>query len=95
MSEDLHLVDGVAVRCPASRAPHEDVAARSGEAGPVVRAAVEAGVSRAVVISTTAVYGVPETFFIDRRGIVRYKSTGPVPWNALNIQVQELLRSRA
>jgi cytochrome c biogenesis protein CcmG/thiol:disulfide interchange protein DsbE len=41
------------------------------------------------------VYGVPETFFIDRRGIVRYKSTGPVPWNALNIQVQELLRSRA
>jgi cytochrome c biogenesis protein CcmG/thiol:disulfide interchange protein DsbE len=24
------------------------------------------------------VYGVPETFFIDRSGIVRYKSTGPV-----------------
>ena len=40
------------------------------------------------------VYGVPETFFIDRRGIIRYKSTGPVPWNALNSQVQELLRSR-
>jgi cytochrome c biogenesis protein CcmG, thiol:disulfide interchange protein DsbE len=41
------------------------------------------------------VYGVPETFFIDRHGIVRYKSTGPVPWNELNSQVQELLRSRA
>lgn len=41
------------------------------------------------------VYGVPETFFIDRRGIVRYKSTGPVPWNVLNAQVQGLLRRPA
>lgn len=41
------------------------------------------------------VYGVPETFFIDRRGIVRYKSTGPVAWDELNSHVQELLRSRA
>jgi cytochrome c biogenesis protein CcmG/thiol:disulfide interchange protein DsbE len=41
------------------------------------------------------VYGVPETFFIDRSGVVRYKSTGPVPWNDLNSQVQKLLRSRA
>ncbi|HEX6506360.1 MAG TPA: TlpA disulfide reductase family protein [Chloroflexota bacterium] len=41
------------------------------------------------------VYGVPETFFIDRRGIVRYKSTGPVPWNVLNTQIHRLLRSQA
>jgi cytochrome c biogenesis protein CcmG, thiol:disulfide interchange protein DsbE len=41
------------------------------------------------------VYGVPETFFIDRRGIIRYKSTGPVPWDVLNAQVRNLIRSRA
>jgi cytochrome c biogenesis protein CcmG, thiol:disulfide interchange protein DsbE len=41
------------------------------------------------------VYGVPETFFIDRRGVVRYKSTGPVPWDVLNSQVRELLSSPA
>ena len=41
------------------------------------------------------VYGVPETFFIDRRGVVRYKATGPVSWQVLNSQVQALLRSVA
>jgi cytochrome c biogenesis protein CcmG/thiol:disulfide interchange protein DsbE len=41
------------------------------------------------------VYGVPETFFIDRRGIVRYKSTGPVPWDVLNTQIRKLIRSPA
>lgn len=41
------------------------------------------------------VYGVPETFFIDRGGVVRYKSTGPVPWNVLNAQVRALLRTAA
>lgn len=41
------------------------------------------------------VYGVPETFFIDRRGIIRYKSTGPVPWDVLNSQVRALLSSPA
>jgi cytochrome c biogenesis protein CcmG/thiol:disulfide interchange protein DsbE len=40
------------------------------------------------------VYGVPETFFINRRGIVQYKSTGPVPWDVLNAQVRQLIRSR-
>jgi cytochrome c biogenesis protein CcmG/thiol:disulfide interchange protein DsbE len=44
---------------------------------------------------TTAVrYGVgmvPETYFIDRRGVVRYKEPGPV-WPALlNQQIQKLL----
>ena len=41
------------------------------------------------------VYGVPETFFIDRRGIVRYKATGPVSWQALTTQIRDLLRSVA
>ncbi len=27
------------------------------------------------------VYGVPETFVIDKKGVVRYKHTGPVSWN--------------
>lgn len=38
------------------------------------------------------VYGVPETFFIDRAGIVRYKSTGPVTPLLLYTDIQHLLR---
>ena len=48
--------------------------------------------------STAVSYGVgmvPETYFIDRRGIVRYKEAGPV-WPALlDQQIQKLLRDRA
>ena len=41
------------------------------------------------------VYGVPETFFIDARGVVRYKSTGPVTPELLAREIPRLLRSRA
>ncbi|MCK4710822.1 MAG: DsbE family thiol:disulfide interchange protein [Gammaproteobacteria bacterium] len=30
------------------------------------------------------VYGVPETFVIDAKGIVRYKHTGPLSWQSMN-----------
>lgn len=32
-------------------------------------------------------YGVPETFFIDGEGIIRYKQVGPVTWDGLVAQV--------
>lgn len=38
------------------------------------------------------VYGVPETFFIDRRGIIRAKVTGGVTPAILNRQIGRLLR---
>ncbi len=38
------------------------------------------------------VYGIPETFFIDRKGIVRYKSIGPVTPELLDLQIHRLLR---
>jgi cytochrome c biogenesis protein CcmG, thiol:disulfide interchange protein DsbE len=41
-------------------------------------------------------YGVvklPETYFIDRRGIIRYKSLGPVTPTVLNQQIGRLLRT--
>jgi len=38
------------------------------------------------------VYGVPETFFIDRRGIVRYKQIGGVTPQLLDGEIQSLLR---
>jgi cytochrome c biogenesis protein CcmG/thiol:disulfide interchange protein DsbE len=41
------------------------------------------------------VYGVPETFFIDRKGVIVDKATGPVPWNRLTADVHTLLRSQA
>ncbi len=41
------------------------------------------------------VYGVPETFFIDRKGVVRYKAIGPVPWDRLNTEVRSLISSQA
>lgn len=39
------------------------------------------------------VYGVPETFFIDRNGVVRYKQTGPVTVAVLQRQIDRLLRT--
>jgi cytochrome c biogenesis protein CcmG, thiol:disulfide interchange protein DsbE len=41
------------------------------------------------------VYGIPETFFIDRSGIVRYKSVGPVTSSVLNRQIHIIVRERA
>jgi len=40
------------------------------------------------------VYGVPETFFIDRRGVIRDKSTGPVTPELLSRDIQQLLQSK-
>jgi cytochrome c biogenesis protein CcmG/thiol:disulfide interchange protein DsbE len=37
------------------------------------------------------VYGVPETFFIDKRGIVRYKTIGPVAWSDLQSRIERLM----
>ena len=37
------------------------------------------------------VYGVPETYFIDRHGVVRYKSTGPVTASVLREQIGNIL----
>lgn len=36
------------------------------------------------------VYGVPETFFIDRNGRVRYKSTGPVTADVLTTEIRKI-----
>ena len=38
-------------------------------------------------------YGVPETFFIDRAGIIRYKHIGAVTPDLLAVQVQALLEN--
>ena len=38
------------------------------------------------------VYGVPETFVIDKKGIVRHKQTGPVTERSLNETIIPLLR---
>jgi cytochrome c biogenesis protein CcmG/thiol:disulfide interchange protein DsbE len=38
------------------------------------------------------VYGVPETFVIDRQGIIRYKQIGPVTPAALRDKIEPLLR---
>lgn len=35
-------------------------------------------------------YGVPETFFIDAAGIVRYKQVGPVTWEGMTAQVSAM-----
>lgn len=37
------------------------------------------------------VYGVPETYVLDRDGVVRFKHTGPINPQALRKQLQELL----
>lgn len=38
------------------------------------------------------IYGVPETFVIDREGVVRYKHTGPVTVEALQKKILPLVR---
>lgn len=40
-----------------------------------------------------AVQGVPETFFIDRQGVIRYKKTGPLGAAELQAKIQEILGS--
>ena len=39
------------------------------------------------------VYGVPETFVIDRLGIVRFKHVGPVTAELLRKKIEPLLKS--
>ena len=39
------------------------------------------------------VYGVPETFVIDKQGVIRYKQIGPVTPEALEQKILPLLRS--
>ena len=39
------------------------------------------------------VYGVPETFVIDRAGVIRYKQIGPVTRQALDEKILPLVRS--
>jgi cytochrome c biogenesis protein CcmG, thiol:disulfide interchange protein DsbE len=41
------------------------------------------------------VYGIPETFFIDRSGVIRYKSTGPVTPSVLQTQIRTIVRGHA
>jgi cytochrome c biogenesis protein CcmG, thiol:disulfide interchange protein DsbE len=38
------------------------------------------------------VYGVPETFVIDKQGVIRYKQTGPITRDALNKTLLPLVR---
>jgi len=38
------------------------------------------------------VYGVPETFVIDRAGVIRYKQIGPVTREALEGKILPLVR---
>jgi cytochrome c biogenesis protein CcmG/thiol:disulfide interchange protein DsbE len=39
------------------------------------------------------VYGVPETFVVDRRGVIRFKRSGPLTQAALDTQILPLVRS--
>jgi cytochrome c biogenesis protein CcmG/thiol:disulfide interchange protein DsbE len=38
-------------------------------------------------------YGVPETFFIDGDGILRYKHIGEITWDVLESQIRKLIES--
>lgn len=38
------------------------------------------------------VYGVPETFIIDRQGVVRYKHTGPLTPDVVRTRIEPLLK---
>jgi len=38
------------------------------------------------------VYGVPETFVIDRQGVIRYKQIGPITPEALEHKILPLLK---
>ena len=37
-------------------------------------------------------YGVPETFVIDKAGVIRYKQIGPITAEALNDKILPLVR---
>jgi cytochrome c biogenesis protein CcmG, thiol:disulfide interchange protein DsbE len=37
------------------------------------------------------VTGVPETFFLDKKGVISYKHTGPLTWEILEKQTKKLL----
>ncbi len=39
------------------------------------------------------VYGIPETFFVDRRGVIRYKHVGAVTYEVLTTQIGRLLQA--
>jgi hypothetical protein len=39
------------------------------------------------------VYGVPETFIIDRQGVIRYKHIGPVTPEVLRDKIEPLIKS--
>jgi cytochrome c biogenesis protein CcmG/thiol:disulfide interchange protein DsbE len=41
------------------------------------------------------VYGVPETYFIDKKGRVRFKQVGPVSDETLKSQIERLLAEAA
>ena len=41
------------------------------------------------------VYGVPETFVIDRQGVIRYKQIGPITPEALERKILPLLKKLA
>jgi cytochrome c biogenesis protein CcmG/thiol:disulfide interchange protein DsbE len=38
------------------------------------------------------VYGVPETFLIDKQGVIRYKQIGPITPEALESKILPLIR---
>jgi len=38
------------------------------------------------------VYGVPETYLIDKNGIIRYKHTGPLTRDSLNKKILPLVK---
>ena len=38
------------------------------------------------------VYGVPETFLIDKKGVIRYKQIGPVTPQSLEQKIMPLVR---
>ena len=40
------------------------------------------------------VYGVPETFIIDRQGVVRFKHVGPIDADVLREKIEPLLKRR-
>jgi cytochrome c biogenesis protein CcmG/thiol:disulfide interchange protein DsbE len=41
------------------------------------------------------VYGVPETYLLDRQGIIRWRYAGPVTAEIMNEDVKPLLRRHA
>lgn len=38
------------------------------------------------------VYGVPETYLIDRQGVIRYKQTGPITPEILRDKIMPLIK---